>query len=176
MDEEADLVVVAALAQRLGERHQMIVMHPDDIVGLQQLLEFVGEEFVDAEITAEIAAREFGEVKPVMQDRPQHAVGEAVVEFLVVVLAQIDGGVSDVVVLGDLGRDLGSLVRHPPLQPNHSPPRRRSVGRITTSSPPARALAIGHANSVRDYDEPRQYRSPQLRDSLIAVKINPDIE
>ena len=36
--------------------------------------------------------------------------------------------------------------------------------------------AIWYANSVGHYDEPRQYRSPQLRDSLIAVKINPDIE
>ena len=37
MDEEADLVVVAAIAQRLGQRNQMIVVHPDDVVGLQQL-------------------------------------------------------------------------------------------------------------------------------------------
>src|SRR5262249_32641278 len=36
--------------------------------------------------------------------------------------------------------------------------------------------AIRNANSVRHYDEPRQYRSPQLRDSLIAVKVSPDIE
>ena len=58
--------------------------------GREQLLQIAREEFVDAEIAAEIAAREFGEIEPVMQDRPQHAVGEAVVEFLVVVLAQID--------------------------------------------------------------------------------------
>ena len=32
-----------------------------------------------------------------MQDWPQHAIGEAVVEFLIVVLAQVDGRVSYVV-------------------------------------------------------------------------------
>ena len=72
--------------------------------GLSSASQAFGEKFVDAEIAAEIAAREFGKVEPVMQNRPQHAVGEAVVEFLVVVLAQIDGGVSDVVVFDDLGR------------------------------------------------------------------------
>jgi len=36
--------------------------------------------------------------------------------------------------------------------------------------------AIGNAHPVRHYYEPRQYRSPKLLDSLIAVKINPDIE
>ncbi len=112
VDEESDLVDVAAIAQRFGERHQMIVVHPDYIVGTQQLLEILGEEFVDAEITAEIAPREFGEIEPVMQNRPQHAVGEAVVEFLVVILAQIDGGVGDVVVLDDPGRAPDRYPRH----------------------------------------------------------------
>ena len=36
MDEEADLVAVAAIAQRLGQRDQMIVVDPDDVVGPQQ--------------------------------------------------------------------------------------------------------------------------------------------
>ena len=34
VQEEADPVLVAALAQRLGERDQVIVVHPDDVVGL----------------------------------------------------------------------------------------------------------------------------------------------
>ena len=91
VDEETDLVVVPAIAQRLGERHEMIVVHPHDIVGPQQFFRCVGEILVDAKIAAKVAAREFGKVEPIMQDRPQHAVGETVVEFLVVVLGQIDG-------------------------------------------------------------------------------------
>jgi hypothetical protein len=42
--------------------------------------------------------------------------------------------------------------------------------------PTGSRAAIRNANSVRDYDEPRQYRSPQLRDSLIAVDVSPDSE
>ncbi len=175
MDEKSDLIGMTAIAQRLGERHQMIVVHPHNVVGSEQRLQMPGEEFVDAEVAAEIAAREFGEVEPVMQNRPQHPVGEAVVEFLVVVLAQIDGGVSDVVVLDDPGRARIVIRRTPaPAEPKAATPPQRRPDR--DFEPAGARVAIGNANSVRDYDEPRQYRSPQLRDSLIAVNINPDIE
>ena len=175
MKEEADLVGVAALAQRLGQRNQVIVVHPDYVVGTQQLLEISGEKFIDANIAAEIAAREFGKVEPVMQNRPQHTVGKAVVEFLVVVLAQIDGGVSDVVVFGDLGGTRVFFRDTPaPAEPKTAAPPQRRPDRDL--EPAGARVAIGNANSVRYYDEPRQYLSPQLRDSLIAVKINPDIE
>ena len=49
-----------------------------------------GKILVDADISAKVAAGEFGEIKPVVQDRPQHAIGKAVVEFLIVGFAQID--------------------------------------------------------------------------------------
>jgi len=39
-----------------------------------------------------------------MQNRPQHAISEAVVEFLVIVFAQTEGDVGDVVALDRLGR------------------------------------------------------------------------
>ena len=150
-------------------------MHPHDVVGSEQRLQAPGEKFVDAKVAAEIAAREFGKVEPVMQDRPQHPIGEAVVEFLVVVLAQIGGGVSDVVVLDDPGRARIVISRAPaPAKPKAAAPPQRRPDR--DFEPPGARVAIGNANSVRDYDEPRQYRSPQLRDSLIAVNINPDIE
>ena len=111
-----------------------------------------------------------------MQDRPQHPVGEAVVEFLVVVLAQVDGDVSDIVVLDGLGRTRIVVERARPLQPNHTPPLLAQRRADCDFEPAGASTAIGNANSVRYYDEPRQYRSPQLRDNLIAVKINPDIE
>ncbi len=175
MDKKSDLVDVAALAQRLRQRHQMIIMHPDHVVGPEQLLQMSGEEFIDAKIAAEIAAREFGQVEPVMQDRPQHAVGEAVVKFLVIVLAQIDGGVGDVVGLDDLG-GLRIVVRDTPAPAEPKPAAPAQRWPDCDLEPAGARAAIGNANSVRYYDEPRQYRSPQLRDSLIAVNINPDIE
>ena len=39
MQEKADAVVVTAVAQHLGKRNEMIVVHPDDVVGLQQIVQ-----------------------------------------------------------------------------------------------------------------------------------------
>src|ERR1035441_5097213 len=175
MDKEADFVFVAELAQHLGQRNQMIVVHPHHVVRAQQLLQIAGEEFIDPQIAAKIAAGEFGEIEPVMQDRPQHTVGKTVVEFLVVVLAQTDGHVRNVVVLDRLGCPRMAIRNAPaPAEPDAAPPPERRPNRHFEPAGPR--SAVGNANAVGDYDEPRQYRSPQLRDSLIAVIINPDIE
>src|ERR1700688_1882026 len=175
MDEEADFVLVAAITQRLGKRDEMIVMHPHHVVGLEKLLQIAGEKFIHPIITAEIAAREFGEIEPVMQYRPQHAIGKAVVEFLVIVLAQTDSDVGNVVALDGLGR-LRIVIRNAsaPAEPDAAAPSQRGTDRYLEPAGPR--PAIRNANAIGDYDEPRQYRSPQLRDSLIAVNINPDIE
>src|ERR1035437_9169190 len=101
----------------------MIVVHPHHIVRPQQFFQIAGEKFIDPEIATEIAAGEFGEGEPVMQDRPQHTIGEAVVKFLVIVLAQTDGDVGDVVVLDRLGRSRIVFGNVPaPAEPDAAPP------------------------------------------------------
>ena len=99
MEEEADLVLVAAIAQRLGERQQMIVVHPDDVVGPQDVVELVGEIFVDPDVAGQIAAQIFGKVESVVQQRPERPIGEAVVVLLVVGAGEIGGDVGDAAVL-----------------------------------------------------------------------------
>ena len=108
-----------------------------------------------------------------MQDRPQHPVGEAVVEFLVVVLAQVDGDVGSVVLIDALGRPLASATR--PLQPNQRPPRRRSAARIATSRPPARALPSGTPTRLETTTSRDNIDSPQIGDAAFAGKIIPGI-
>ena len=58
----------------------MIVVHPNDVIGLKKRFEVTGEILVYSEVAAKIASRQFGEIEPIMQDRPQHTIGEAVVE------------------------------------------------------------------------------------------------
>ena len=142
MQEKTDPVRVPALAQRRGEGDQVIVVDPNNVVGPKQPVQRALEVVIDAEITAQIAAREFGEVEPTMQDRSQHAVGEAVIKFLVVVAAKSDRDVRDAVVTVVRGGP-GSASRVRPFQPNQTPPRRDSAGRIATSRPPARVPSPG---------------------------------
>src|SRR5262249_7567648 len=134
-----------------------------------------GEIPIDAEIAAEVTTREFGEIQAVMQNRPKHTVGEAVVEFLVVVLAEDSGGVRNAARSDGFHPPRRVVGNAPaPAEPKAAVPLERWPDRNFEPTGP-RAM-IRNANSVRHYDEPRQYRSPQLRDSLIAVNINPDIE
>src|SRR3954471_15068058 len=54
---------------------------------------------VATQIAGEIAAREFGEIEAIVQNRPKDAVGKAVVVFLVILLAEIGHHITDVLIL-----------------------------------------------------------------------------
>jgi membrane glycosyltransferase len=70
VQEEADPVGVAEFSQRIGDRNEMIIMDPDDVVFGDDLCKLGREMLVHPEIAAQIAPREFGEIEPIMQDRP----------------------------------------------------------------------------------------------------------
>ena len=154
----------------------MVVVHPDDVVRLQDLGQLVGEVPVDAEIAGEVAAVELGEIDPVVQDRPQHPVGEAVVIFLVVLLGQVG---DDEAPLRGLDLARGDLACRDNIAAPAEPHRLRMLpDRRERDLKPARALAVRarRRDTIGDEDQPRQYRSSQLRESRIAVRIRPAME
>jgi hypothetical protein len=53
---------MATIPKCFGQRHQVIVMNPDNVVGLQKLVQFSRESLIDPHIATEIAAREFREI------------------------------------------------------------------------------------------------------------------
>ena len=79
MQEKSDSVAMAAVAKHLGERNEMIIVRPDNIIGTQPIDDLIGKMHVDASIAAQIAKGKFCKVEAVMEDRPQHPAGEAVV-------------------------------------------------------------------------------------------------
>ena len=90
VQEEADPVSAAQRAQLRGQRDQVVVVHPDDVVVAQQRLELAGEDLVHAPVTRDVARVEIGQVQPVMKHRPQHAVRIAHVKGLVVGPTEVD--------------------------------------------------------------------------------------
>jgi isopentenyl diphosphate isomerase/L-lactate dehydrogenase-like FMN-dependent dehydrogenase len=62
MVKKPDFVAVLAIPKCLGQRQQVIIMNPDNVVGLQNLVQFRREALVNAHIAAEIAAREFRKI------------------------------------------------------------------------------------------------------------------
>ena len=90
VEEKPDRIAVAARPQLASEQHQMIIVHPDDVVVPEQRAQTIGEHAIDPHIAAGVGAGIFLQVDAVVKDRPQHAVGEAVVIFLDVVFRQVD--------------------------------------------------------------------------------------
>ena len=56
MKEKANAIFVPALAQCLGERHQVIIMHPDEVIRLEHLVQLSCEVIIDTQIAAQIPA------------------------------------------------------------------------------------------------------------------------
>ena len=115
MEEEADPVLEAALAQLLAERDQMVIVDPDQIVRLDQRRDRLGEALVDPLVAAAEAAVIFGEVDPIVEERPQGAVGIAVIIFVDVLLLEVDrrGGDAVVALQVDLAGELVGLLARP---------------------------------------------------------------
>jgi hypothetical protein len=57
----------------------MIIMHPDNVIAPQQLMELASEVFVHPEIAGSVAVRQIGEVEAIMTNRPKRLIGEAAI-------------------------------------------------------------------------------------------------
>ena len=90
MQEKADPVAMAARAQFARENHQVIIVHPDDVVLVDQRAQVIRKQLVDANVTARVRTRIFLQVHAVMEDWPEHAIGQSVAIFLDVVVRQVD--------------------------------------------------------------------------------------
>src|SRR5664279_3651654 len=62
MVKKPDFVAVTTISKCLGQRQQMIIMNPNNVVGFQNLVQFRGEALVNPHIATEITAREFREI------------------------------------------------------------------------------------------------------------------
>jgi hypothetical protein len=70
-------------------------VYPDQVVGTDQWRQGGGEQVVDPAVAVEFRPLETAEADLVVQHRPQRAVGEAAVEFVVVLPGQVDGEQGD---------------------------------------------------------------------------------
>ena len=71
-----------AAAKVHGQRDQVIVIHPDHVVGLQHQTRPVGKQPVSPEIARHFLPVIFRQIQPAMKDRPQHPVGKAAITFI----------------------------------------------------------------------------------------------
>src|SRR6266566_4123701 len=129
----------------------MIIMYPNEVVWLENIVQSPGEQIVDPQITGQIAAGKFGKIDAVMQDRPQHSVGKAVVIFLEVLATEISDDIGDLVTDDFLQLDLGSGRHLPaPAEPDsRSALESRFDGDFEATS--ACPTLLRHRHPVRHY-------------------------
>ena len=78
----------ALLAQCLRDVHQVIIVHPDEIVGLRTPGDGIRVAVVNFFVSLPVRRLEVTEVLQVMKQRPDHLIGIAVVEFVALRLTQ----------------------------------------------------------------------------------------
>ncbi len=90
VQEKPDALARAELAQFLRERQQLEIVHPDEVIRLQQLVKRERKAAVDAPVSVELAALEARQVDAEMQERPQAVVAEAAVVPVQLLLRQVE--------------------------------------------------------------------------------------
>src|SRR3546814_5161544 len=74
VEEQPDAIPHAVRAKPFAERQEMIILHPDDVLLLDQRIKAVRELLVDAFITAAELILIFRKIDAVVKERPQGAV------------------------------------------------------------------------------------------------------
>src|SRR5450631_1751895 len=91
MEEESNGVRHAVFTQARPERNEMIVVHPNEVAGLQARSQHFCEKTVHTPIAPAALLRESSEVEPVMMHWPERAIGKAEVIITVVALRERHG-------------------------------------------------------------------------------------
>ena len=138
VQEEAHPPFPARGAQLGAHQQEVVVVHPDDVVGAGELRQQPGEAAVDRLVGGELGLVEMREVGAVVEHRPERAVGVA--EVVAVVLGLREVGEREVdVVLGEEPDPAGLALEH--LARPAEPDRRRARQARRPAPPPGRRRA-----------------------------------
>src|SRR4029453_7103768 len=131
---------------------------------------------IHAPIAPEIATEKLSEIQPIVQNRPQHPISEAVVIFLIVGFAEIGDDIGHIATLNRPGPDVSfGRSGSSPAEPETAVAFEQGSN---SDCEAARLVVIAarERHSVGNDYQPRPNRSSQLRDNPIAAKNRPAIE
>ncbi len=160
VEEEADRLAHAEVAQLRAERQEVIVLHPERGVGLVEAQQRARHEGVDLAIAEIVALRDADQIAARMQRRPQRRIGEAFVIAAVMRGRQIEHRERALPERLDFGeRLLLQAVAHPA---GRADPDRAGVldDRQQRSRQPAGHRLIGLATRYTIGNDDEVHRSP----------------
>ena len=149
------VAVAPSSRRRMRKRHQVVVVHPDQVVGFEVRQQQLREPAVDALVGLVVFVVVADGVEEVVEQRPQRAVAEPEV---VLAHARPASGrrsaVHDLVANHESHGASGSPAAISPLQPNHRPPRACIAAMHAQRETAWHRRASRHRNPVRNGDEP----------------------
>ena len=174
VQEKADPVAMAARTQFAREKHQVIIVHPDDVVLVDQRAQVIRKQAVDAHVAARVSARIFLQVDAVVENGPEHAVGETVAIFLDVVVRQFDLDIGHIVDF-ESSRLAGRLVGHlaAPAKPHAVLILEHSFHRHRHFVSERGMSLFRQSDPVGYYDDPRAHPSSQVGDRVAVASMLP---
>ena len=160
VQEKADAIVDAELAQCASERDEMIILYPNQIIRLDQRREHGSEAAVDREISLRGVAAIFDQPQPEMEERPKRGIRIAgVIEFVL-------GRRESCQCIGDIAAREGTrLGRHrlldlaAPSEPQAAIRLQRLAYRNGESAGTS-LTPSGKRHTIRYDDKPRQQSAP----------------
>jgi hypothetical protein len=175
MHEKADTVAYPHLTQFRGQRDQMIIMHPDQIIGAQQANQSLGHQPVNPIITVHIAAGIIGQIDAIMAQRPENTIGKTMIILGKITVRQIRQREGDRPFLTKAqGFGVAFAAAFP--RPSQPDPALTGKGAVHRGSKPARGRMAGNGGTVGYDNKTAQRTSSQLRDRAMAALISPTME
>jgi hypothetical protein len=172
VQEQADGLSQPGFAQALRQGQQVVVVHPDEIVGLEQRLQRAREALVHALVGFIVGIVVTEAVHEVVEQRPQRAIAEAEIVVAELGLVEVDRGKGDAVLARHGGIIRGRLDGLAiPAEPQSAPCLHR--GHQAHGEPTGHATSLGYGNTVRYCHQPAHTISSQLRDSRSALPMTP---
>src|SRR5262249_23649023 len=142
--------------------------HPDNVVRPHETVQDVRELVIDAQIAIHVAVRKLNEIEPIVQDRPQHPVGETVVVFLEIRAVQIRSNVSHAAAFDGMNVFVAALSKlTAPAEPDAAVALdERAHHHLETAGP--RLAFAGQADTVGHDNHPAWYLTAAFRDPCVA--------
>jgi hypothetical protein len=152
VQEESDRLARAEATQLRAERDQVIVVHPDHVVGLEQRQQPARERRVDLLVCVQLVAVVGEEAQRRMQHRPQHVVAVAVVVLVELPAVERHRRVRHAAAPDDIGLAVDSRAELAvPAEPESPVALERRAQ--ADGEPAGHLLLRGIRDAIRDRDE-----------------------
>ena len=177
MQKEPDLVLAAPGPQFATQRHEVVIVNPNDVVFAHERAQLVGKQPVHTQIPCRVGARIFLQIDAVVQNWPQHAIGQTVVILLKILGRKIHQRIRDLIHLDRSHFGIRLIVSlAAPAEPETISVLQDGLYRDRQAARHRRARRFRNGDPIGDNYDAGAHASLQCDESRVAALIMPAME